>query len=72
MVVKRFTMWKCLIAMHNLHYYIFVLGKLLIISNVETNLGPSTNNFKTKYYLSIVLNNVCSLPNKVSYPNMMS
>ena len=64
MVVKRFTMLKFLIARQDLHYYIFVLGILLVISNVETSLGPSTNNFVTKY-LSIVHNNVCSPPNKV-------
>ena len=62
--VKRFTMLKFLIAMHNLHYYIFVLGILLVIRNVETNPGPSTNNFETDY-LSIVHINVCSLPKKV-------
>lgn len=56
MVVKRFTMLKFLIARQDLHYYIFVLGILLVISNVETSLGPST---------SIVHNNVCSPPNKV-------
>ena len=57
MVVKHFKMLKFLIAMHIPHYNIFVLGilVLLVISNMETNPVPSTNNFKTNY-LSIVHN----------------
>ena len=49
---------------NNSHYYIYVLHFQLIISNIEPNPGPLTNNFKTKN-ISIVHNNVCSLLNKI-------
>ena len=49
---------------NNSHYYIYVLHFQLIISNIEPNPGPLTNNLKTKN-ISIVHNNVCSLLHKI-------